>query len=330
MPENNRVDWRTIIRRIKSGKLTPIISDRIYFPGSNTLIRDWAGEIEYPYPVGRNTTIPQLAQFLSATSRDDLTAKEDFLDFSKQYLLKTVRENATPEQENFLDTLEDELYDISYSQAAERANFPKYEEESENPLRILAELPIPIYITTSYYNFLEKALKEAGKEPRTEICYWYDELDDVPSIFENDPDFQPSSEEPLVFHLQGLDEYASSLVLTEDDYLDLLVKVSEDIEAIPRRVAQALVDSSLCLLGFRLDDWNFKVIFRGLIKSKRDSRRRLSLSIQFQPSKTIKEEDVDPKDIENYLERYFDKANFDIYWGDALNFLQELWQNWES
>jgi hypothetical protein len=118
--------------------------------------------------------------------------------------------------------------------------------------------------------------------------------------------------------------------LTEDDYLDLLVKVSEDIEAIPRRVAQALVDSSLCLLGFRLDDWNFKVIFRGLIKSKRDSRRRLSLSIQFQPSKTIKEEDVDPKDIENYLERYFDKANFDIYWGDALNFLQELWQNWES
>ncbi len=325
----NRTDWRTLIRRIKSGKFVPIISDRIYFPGPNSLIQDWADEITYPYPVSKNTTIPQLAQFLSATSRDDLTAKEDFLDFSKKYMLDTVREGATAEQENILDILEDEIYDITFSQACARVGFPKYEDDFENPLRILAELPISIYITTSYYDFLEDALRQAGKKPYSEVCYWYDELDDIPSIFEDEPDYDPSPETPLVYHLHGTDEHPSSLVLTEDDYLDFLVKVSEDIEAIPRRVAQTLVDSSLLLTGFRLEDWNFKVIFRGLIKTKRASRRRLSVSIQFDPEK-ISIENVDVRDVQDYVERYFSKANFDIYWGDTLAFLQELWENWES
>lgn len=325
----NRTDWRTIIRRIKSGKFTPIISDRIYFPGPNSLIQDWAEEINYPYPVNGSTTIPQLAQFLSATSRDDLTAKEDFLDFSKLYLLKTVREEASPEQDGFLDTLEDELYDITFSQAAARASYPKYDEEFENPLRILAELPIPIYLTTSYYDFLEVALRAAGKEPYTEVCYWYDEMEDIPSIFQDEPDFDPTPETPLVFHLHGADHYPASLVLTEDDYLDFLVKVSEDMDVIPRRVTQALVDSSLLLLGFRLEDWNFKVIFRGLVKTKRDSRRRLSISIQFDPKK-VADEGVEVREMQEYLERYFEKANFDIYWGDTVSFMQELWENWES
>ncbi len=329
MARRNRIDWRTIIRRIKSGKFTPILSDRIYFPGPNTLLEEWADEIHYPFPINKSTSIAKMSQFLSATSRDDLTAKEDFLDFSKQYLLQEVRKTAASEQENFLETLEDDIYDISFSQAATRANYPQFEEDFENPLRILAELPLPIYITTSYYDFLEKALREAGKEPHTEICYWHEELDDIPSIFEDDPDFQPSEETPLVFHLTGLDEHPSSLILTEDDYLDLLVKISEDIEAIPRRVSQALVDSSLLLLGFGLDDWNFKTIFRGLIKTKRASRRRLSIAIQVDPSQQP-DDGVDGRDVQDYLDQYFGKSNFDIYWGDVTAFLQELWENWES
>jgi len=324
----NRTDWRTLIRRLKSGKFTPIISDRVYFPGPNNLIQEWADEIGYPYPVNKSTTIPQLAQYLSATSRDELTAKEDFLDFSKQYTFNLIRDEATPEQENFLDSLEDELDDLTFSQVAARAKYPKYEDEFDNPLRILAELPIPIYITTSYYDFLEDALRLAGKEPFTEICYWYEELDEIPSIFKDDPDFDPSPERPLVYHLNGVDANPSSIVLTEDDYLDFLVKVSEDTEAVPRRIAQALVDSSLLLTGFKLEDWNFKVLFRGLVKTKRDSRRRLSMSIQLEPQNS--DEEVDIRDVQEYLERYFSKANFDIYWGDTLNFLQELWENWES
>jgi hypothetical protein len=52
------------------------------------------------------------------------------------------------------------------------------------------------------------------------------------------------------------------------------------------------------------------------------------MSIQLEPQNS--DEEVDSRDVQEYLERYFSKANFDIYWGDTLNFLQELWQNWES
>lgn len=326
----NRVDWRTVTRRIRSGKLTPIISDRVFFPGRNMLLEQWAKELRYPFPEERGLTIPKMAQYLAATSRDDLTAKEDFLEFSKEYLLESVRETADDNQLNLLDRLEDELPDLTFSELAARLDFPKYDDEFENPLFVLASLPLPIYITTSYYDFMERALVDVGKRPRTEVCYWQDELiADIPSIFEDDPDYEPSEEEPLVFHLNGRDDHPASLVLTEDDYLDFLIRISQDMNALPRRVAQALVDSSLIMLGYQLEDWNFKTMFRGLIKSKRASRRRLSLALQY-TADAAEDENLDPRDVEEYLQRYFDKANFDIYWGEPTAFVQELWEEWDS
>ena len=109
--------------------------------------------------------------------------------------------------------------------------------------------------------------------------------------------------------------------------LDFLVKVSLDTEAVPKRVAQALADSSLLLLGYQLYDWDFRVIFRGLIAAKRASRRLLSMSIQLTPDQVgIR----DFEEAQNYLEQYFDKANFDIYWGDTRSFTRELWEQWEG
>ena len=272
--------------------------------------------------------LARVAQFSSTTSRDALVAKEEFLDFLKQRLLNQARDEQTSDQSAFLDTLADELFDLTFSEVANRLGHPHYEDELENPLRILAELPLPIYLTTNYATYLENALKAANKEPRTEICYWYEDLeDDVCSVFEQDPDYQPSVEEPLVFHLHGLDACPSSLVLTEDDYLDFLVKVSLDPEAVPKRVAQALADSSLLLLGYQLYDWDFRVIFRGLIATKRASRRLLSMSIQLTPDQVgIR----DFEEAQNYLEQYFDQANFDIYWGDTQSFTRELWEHWEG
>jgi hypothetical protein len=264
---------------------------------------------------------------MAITSRDALTAKEEFLDFLKERLLEIARDEQPAGQNPFLDTLEDELYDLTLSEVAERLGYPRYEDEMDNPLRILAELPLPIYVTTNYSSFMENALKAAGKAPRMEICYWREDLeDDVASVFEADPDYEPSVEEPLVFHVHGLDAYPASLVLTEDDYLDFLVRVSQDPKAIAWRVGQALADSSLLLLGYTLQGWDFRVLFRGLIKSKRASRRLLSLSIQLTPGE---EEGIqDPEDAQEYLEDYFGKANFDIYWGSAQSFTQELWERW--
>jgi hypothetical protein len=329
MSKRREIDWKTIIRRIKAGKCTPIISYQVsshHFTDQKAVVEAWADETGYPMMDRDN--LARVAQFSSTTSRDALVAKEEYLDFLKQRLLNQAKDEQTVEQSAFLDTLADELFDLTFSEVANRLGHPHYADELENPLRILAELPLPIYLTTNYATYLENALKAANKEPRTEICYWYEDLeDDVCSVFEQDPDYQPSVEEPLVFHLHGLDACPSSLVLTEDDYLDFLVKVSLDPEAVPKRVAQALADSSLLLLGYQLYDWDFRVIFRGLIATKRASRRLLSMSIQLTPDQVgIR----DFEEAQNYLEQYFDQANFDIYWGDTQSFTRELWEHWEG
>ncbi len=323
------VDWRTLIRRIKAGKCTPIISFQVsndQIIEQDQIVKTWAEEIVYPMPDRSN--LPRVAQYATINSPDILSAKEDFLDFLKDQLLdKTRREQNSAEQSAFLETIEDELYDLTFSTVATRLGYPKYENELENPLRILAELPLPIYLTTNYFTFLEDALKAAGKEPRTEICYWHEDLRDAAeSVFEAEPDYEPSQAEPLVYHIHGLDAYPASLVLTEDDYLDFLVNVSQDLDIIPKRVAQALADSSLLLLGYQLQRWDFRVVFRVLVTSSRASRRLLSVSIQLSLQT---EEMKDVTEVRQYLEQYFKNFNFEIYWGDSQSFMQKLWDQWQ-
>jgi hypothetical protein len=293
---------------------------------------------------------------------------------------------------------------------------------------LLAKLPLPIYITTSHFNFLELALKLAGKQPRVDICYWRDELyaptqektvlnplitlrellstrfneeelrtlcydlsvdyDSLPgrgnaakareliayleryerlpdlkhlgrlkrpdiswddyfannadslqgpylgdkqaSVFSKEPDYRPTVQEPLVYHLHGLDLLPASMVLTEDDYLDFLVRVSWDKNVIPPRVAQALADSSLLLLGYRLQDWDFRVLFRGLITAKQAPRRRSNFSIQLTTEQEAEEQITSVADARDFLEDYFSLGNFTIYWGDAKSFTEELWDQWAS
>jgi hypothetical protein len=329
----NRVDWRTIIRRIKSGKFAPFIGRSVvaqHLPGAATFAQDWADEVAYPFPLAEPNSLTSIAQYLSITSRDALSAKEDYLEFMKQHLLDAAKESRPADQGAFFEALEDELFDLTYSEVVTRLGYPEFEDELDNPLRVLAELPIPIYLTTSPHTFIEEALKAAGKEATTEFAPWHQELEDSPSIFESDPDFQPSEETPLVYHLHGLDNQPSSLVLSEDDYLDFLVRISEDNELIPRRVTQVLGDSSLLLLGYKLQGWDFRVLFRGMISSKRATRRLASVSIQISPEEEEGEKIDTLRDVEDYLQSYFGKANFDNYWGSAENFTTELWEQWES
>ena len=93
------------------------------------------------------------------------------------------------------------------------------------------------------------------------------------------------------------------------------------------RVTQALVDSSLMLLGYQLQAWDFRVVFRGLVTSKRASRRLMSVSIQLTPEQQAMK---DVAEARQYLERYFKNFNFEIYWGDTQTFIQELWEQWQG
>ena len=212
--------------------------------------------------------------------------------------------------------LEEEFDDVNFSEFSERLGYPKFDQRPVNPYLILAELPLPIYLTTSYHNFMEVALKQAGKAPRTEICRWHEGLEGIRSAFTDD--YQPTKEEPLVYHLHGSNAYPGSLVLTEDDHMEFLVAISQNIgrdtDPIPRRVRQAMADSSLVLLGYTLCSWDFRVLFWGLIKPR--PLHQTSVSVQLEPDELER----------NYLQKYLSEFEFQIYWGDAYQYAQELRQ----
>jgi hypothetical protein len=83
------------------------------------------------------------------------------------------------------------------------------------------------------------------------------------------------------------------------------------------------------LLGYRLQDWDFRTLFRGVLNAGEAPLRRPSLAIQLDPARQ--------KGIDNeaaarhYLEKYF-KPPFKVERAPTLTAvtnLTEAWQRWQ-
>jgi hypothetical protein len=203
---------------------------------------------------------------------DNAQAKRGYLQFLKTYLLDIAEED--DEIADLVYDLRMDIDNLSFADIAVQLEYPLFEDpRREDPLRLLAQLPLPIYVTTSHHDFLERALEAEKKTPRTHVCFLFGEPMGVEDKYRIAPDIEPSAESPLVYHLHGIEHYPQSLIISEDDYLDFLVRVLDERREvtdpfIPQRLSVALSQSSILLLGYRLHDWDFKVIFRGLIKTK--------------------------------------------------------------
>jgi hypothetical protein len=192
-----------------------------------------------------------------------------------------------------------------------------------DPHKVLAELPFPIYVTTSFGNLLTEALKAAGKAPRIEFGRWNEATVRAPSVFQPDTDYVPTVGQPLVYHVYGHFDDLDSMVLTEDDYFDYLIGLTRNDDLVPKEVNRALTRSSLLFLGFRMDDWLFRVLFRTILNQEGSHARQgyPHVAVQVDP-----EDDrvVNPRRALRYLEKYFEGASVDVYWGRVEDFVEEL------
>jgi hypothetical protein len=340
--------WGELNRRISEGTVIPIISNSLIsksvfrldepeagagesFTGLEAVEGQisalWASNIGYPLPDG--SELARVAQFKQVISEDSKQAKEDYLDFLKTMLLELAAVRG--EEPELLEELRARARESSFSDLVSELDYLQFPGCPVNPLEILASLPLPIYVTTSYHDFLERALVKQYRKPRTQVCFWSGEALNIAREHEPDPKFKPSFAEPLVYHLLGLERYPASLVLGEDDYLDFLVKISKDLSAsrkpiIPLYLREALTTSSLILLGYHLEDWDFRVLFRGLINAQPSSLRWFSLIIQLSPEEQYQIQN--PGQARRYLEKYFNPTRFKVEWGNAELILNRLWQEW--
>jgi hypothetical protein len=276
-------DWELLLKRIKDGKCTPFLGAGACHPKlpiGAEIAQEWVQK--YAYPVKDERDLVRVAQFL-AVKYDSMYPKEQLLErlFGNVPLLNV--------------------------------------KDPDEPHCVLADLPLPVYLTTNYDDFIMQALKSRNKEPKRELCRWNLLIKNRPSIF--DSGFQPTPANPVVFHLHGHNEVPESLVLTEDDYLDFLVNISRDQHMLPPKIQEALAGTSLLFIGYSLKDWDFRVIFRGIVISGEASLRRISVAVQLPPAE---------QEMQKYLDEYFGNIGMRVYWGTAEEFATELRERWEA
>ena len=120
-----------------------------------------------------------------------------------------------------------------------------------------------------------------------------------------------------------------SLVLTEDDYIDFLVRMSGDPGLLPPVIQSSLTSKMLLFVGYSLADWTFRVIFRGLLSTRPPQATHSHVSVQLPPP-VHGSGDERPLRIQEYLDSYFERQNIWICWEDARAFSAELRRRWEA
>jgi SIR2-like protein len=193
---------------------------------------------------------------------------------------------------------------------------------------IISSLELPIYITTNYDDLLLHALRDKRKEPQVLLCPWHSSLyAQAGKTF----DYMPSPEKPAIYYLHGSAQVPSSIVITEDDYLDFILWVTRhwkkqpNVSHIATQVKKALASNSLLFIGYSQKDWTFRVLMRTIRETGVNLGAR-HVAVQLSPLNADATE-VDQEKVADYLTSYFARQRDNpvtLYWGNADDFLQDL------
>jgi hypothetical protein len=203
---------------------------------------------------------------------------------------------------------------------------PDFEVQTE-PHALLARLPLPVYLTTNHDGFLAQALRRQGKNPRSAICPWNVNAEAVGSREAEEALLRfPNSRAPVVYHLHGSARYPSSMVVTEEDHLEFLLGLAADRgdgrQLIPTQLRPALTTKPLLFLGYDLQDWTFRFLFHGLVRTVAAMEPRRRAVLQLAPPRFDDPDRV--AEAQRYLTGYFQRWNIAVFWGDLADFCTAL------
>ncbi len=314
--------WKSICRRVRKGKFIPILGPDF----GETLIgttRELAGRLadaeKFPLDDEASTDLAKVTQYLSI---------DQDREYAQAAVLKHLRAQILKRNSLLDDTLRGrrlpEILDAIVADTAGQRS------DETCPYHILAELPGRIYINASAETLLYKSLQAAGRQPTLLASNWRPTEENHP----REPRFEgkPSAEKPIVYQVFGVFGQPDSLVLTEDDFFDYLIATAA-YKLVPTVVRGSLTESSLLFLGFPLDGWTFRVLFRLImtLEGCANLKQFSHVGVQVDPEVHSK---ADVERARKYLQSYFGadrsagrgrgEPRIDIYWGSAADFLKEL------
>jgi hypothetical protein len=285
--------WATLVDAILAGECTPFLGAGVcvpYLPTGGRLALELAEG--YGYPLEDVTNLARVTQYI-ASMRDTASAKRIVCERIRRAMEETDKQLGGTLPNNHI---------------------------------MLARLGLPMYVTTNYDDYLQRALGSRPRiRPETEICRWNDRLtEELPQYLSN----EPTASEPRIFHLHGYLEKPNSIVVTEDDYIDFTVSLARRTDkrnpVLSHFVRRALGNTNLLYIGYSLEDWNFRVLMRHLITQQRVLPHSMhsSVSIQLSNDRIPVEQ---RRRAEGFLEKYLKvSSSIEVFWGDAGEFLEAL------
>lgn len=126
-------------------------------------------------------------------------------------------------------------------------------------LRALAELKFPLVITTNYDQLFEKALHRVEKSPL--VSFYSKSSFDVTEDYTNFGDKQP-----FLFKIHGDIKRPESVVITDEDYIDFVLRMSDKdpYHPVPETFRFYFKRWPTLFLGYSLMDYNLRLLFKTL------------------------------------------------------------------
>jgi hypothetical protein len=310
--------WPTLIRKITDGQCTPFLGAGASYPA---------------LPLGKSLAADLVRRYEAADPGNP-----------RKCPLADQSDLAAVTQWVAIDSGDSGIPKVLLADLIKERSAPNFDDPCE-PHRLLAELPLPLYITTNYDDFMFSALRRVQDQPaqrrvpilsvHQDYCRWTDKLMLENASLFDDRKFKLNPAHPVVFHLHGhIDRdpaargAVEAMVATEDDYLDFLVNITGDLnnagplraskpQMLPLAVRTALRGNTLLFVGYGLRDVNFRVILRAIRRSLDSSSEPLNIAVQYAGD--------DPREMQEYLESYFARIlKLNVHWSAPRDFAAEL------
>jgi len=125
-------------------------------------------------------------------------------------------------------------------------------------LRALAELDFPLVITTNYDQLFENALIAVGKQPRVAVY--------TPNLERTTDYGDPTVESPVVFKIHGDILHPETVVITDEDYIQFVLRMSskEPYDPVSLTLKYHLTNWPTLFVGYSLLDYNLRLLFKTL------------------------------------------------------------------
>jgi hypothetical protein len=153
-------------------------------------------------------------------------------------------------------------------------------------LHMLAALPFRIMITTNYDRLFDTALNRANTlagQPKTPNVQVYDP-NGTPEWVSLDPEEQS----PFLLKLHGDINAPHSMVVTEEDYIKFIHRMSLiDQHPIHENIRARMRSWPILFIGYSLKDYNLRLLLRALAWNMDKSRAETSYAVDPSPDNII-------------------------------------------